>query len=210
LGAALTLALRIPAVLRAAPFMALEIEQLAIPDVKIVRTKKFGDARGFFSETYNKKAFAEAGLDFEFVQDNQSFSRPVGTIRGLHAQVQPLAQHKLVRVMRGRIWDVAVDIRPASPTFGKWVAAEISVEAWNQIFIPIGFLHGFCTLESDTEVSYKVSNFYSANHEFGVRWNDPQLNIAWPVAGNDATLSDKDRALPPFKELFAGRELRTG
>jgi dTDP-4-dehydrorhamnose 3,5-epimerase len=190
--------------------MSLDVEQLAIPDVKIVRTRKFGDARGFFSETYNKKAFVEAGIDFEFVQDNQSFSRPVGTVRGLHAQSAPFAQHKLVRVTRGRILDVAVDIRPSSSSFGKWVAAEISAEAWNQIFIPIGFLHGFCTLEPDTEVNYKVSNFYSAKHEFGVRWNDSQLNIAWPVAEGNATLSDKDAALPSFKDLFAGRELRTG
>lgn len=190
--------------------MSLDVEQLAIPDVKIVRTKKFGDARGFFSETYNKKTFIEAGIDFEFVQDNQSFSQPVGTIRGLHAQSQPFAQDKLVRVTRGRIWDVAVDIRPASPTFGKWVAAEISAEAWNQIFIPVGFLHGFCTLEPDTEVSYKVSNFYSAKHEFGVRWNDPRIQVAWPIADDRATLSDKDRTLPSFDDLFAGRELRTG
>src|SRR5689334_13621763 len=190
--------------------MSLDVEQLAIADVKIVRTRKFGDARGFFSETYNKKAFVEAGIGLEFVQDNQSFSRPLGTIRGLHAQSAPFAQHKLVRVTRGRIWDVAVDIRPASSTFGNWVAAEISAEAWNQIFIAIGVLHGFCTLEPDTEVSANVSNFYSAQHEFGVRWNDPQLKIAWPVAEDKATLSDKDGALPSFKELFAGRELRTG
>jgi len=190
--------------------MSLDLEPLSIPDVKVIRIKKFGDARGFFSETYSKKAFAEVGIDLEFVQDNQSFSRLIGTVRGLHAQDQPLGQDKLVRVIRGRIFDVAVDIRPSSPTFGKWVAAEISAEAWNQILIPIGFLHGFCTLEPDTEVSYKVTNFYSAKHEFGVRWDDPDLGIAWPIAAAKATVSDKDRALPLFSQLFADVAVRTG
>jgi dTDP-4-dehydrorhamnose 3,5-epimerase len=190
--------------------MALVLEQLAIPDVKVLHVKRYGDERGFFSETYNKKEFAEAGLDLEFVQDNHSFSRPIGTIRGLHAQKAPFAQGKLVRVTRGRIFDVAVDIRPASPTFGKWVGAEISADAWNQIFVPIGFLHGFCTLDPDTEVNYKVTNLYSAKHELGVCFNDPQLKIGWPVAYDKATLSDKDRALPLFSALFAGSELRNG
>jgi dTDP-4-dehydrorhamnose 3,5-epimerase len=190
--------------------MSLDIEPLTIADVKLIRTKKLGDARGFLSEIYNRRAFAEAGIQVEFVQDNLSSSRSPGTIRGLHAQQAPHAQAKLVRVTRGRIFDVAVDIRPASPSFGKWVAAEISAEAWNQIFIPVGFLHGFCTLEADTEVAYKVSNFYAAAHEFGVRWNDPQLKIDWPVAEGKAILSDKDRALPLFNELFAGHALRTG
>jgi dTDP-4-dehydrorhamnose 3,5-epimerase len=188
--------------------MTLQIEPLAIPDVKVIRVKKFGDARGFFSETYNKRAFAEAGIALEFVQDNQSFSAPAGTIRGLHAQAQPFAQDKLVRVTRGRIWDVAVDVRPGSPSFGRWVAAEVSAEAWNQILVPIGFLHGFCTLEPDTEVNYKVSNFYSAAHEIGVRWNDPRLNIAWPIAEDRATLSDKDRMLPLFEDAF-GEQVKT-
>jgi dTDP-4-dehydrorhamnose 3,5-epimerase len=144
----------------------------------------------------------DAGIDVEFVQDNQSFSRAVGTIRGLHLQVEPIAQAKLVRVIRGRIWDVAVDVRPSSPSFGKWAAAEISAEAGNQIYIPTGFAHGFCTLEPDTEVSYKVSNFYSREHEVAVRWNDPALRIAWPVKEGEATLSDKDRAAPLFEDVF--------
>jgi dTDP-4-dehydrorhamnose 3,5-epimerase len=183
--------------------MSLEVDQLAIPDVKVIRPRKFGDARGFFSETYNAKAFAEAGIAVTFVQDNHSRSEAVGTIRGLHSQAAPFAQDKLVRVTRGRIWDVAIDVRPSSPTFGKWVAAEISAESWNQIFVPIGFLHGFCTLEPDTEVIYKVSNFYSAKHEVGVRWNDPELKVAWPVADDRVTLSEKDRVLPLFKDAFA-------
>jgi dTDP-4-dehydrorhamnose 3,5-epimerase len=140
--------------------MSLDVDRLTIPDVRVIRVRKFGDARGFFSETYNRKAFADAGIAPDFVQDNQSLSALVGTVRGLHAQVEPFAQAKLVRVIRGRIWDVAVDIRESSPTFGKWVAAEISAEAWNQIFIPIGFLHGFCTLETDTEVQYGIQHLF--------------------------------------------------
>lgn len=189
--------------------MSLDVEQLTIPEVKVLRVGKFGDARGFFSETYNRKAFAEAGISVGFVQDNQSLSVPVGTVRGLHAQRKPFAQDKLVRVTRGRIWDVAVDVRPGSPTFGRWTAAEISAQAWNQIFIPIGFLHGFCTLEPDTEVHYKVSNLYSVAHEFGVRWNDPDLKITWPVEDDKAILSDKDRALPLFKDMRPD-EVRAG
>jgi len=185
--------------------MAVDVEPLAISDVKLIRVKKFGDSRGFVSETYNKKAFAEAGIECEFMQDNQTRSGAVGTIRGLHAQHAPYAQDKLVRVSRGRIFDVAVDIRASSPTFGQWVAAEISDNAWNQIFIPTGFLHGFCTLDPDTDVHYKVSNFYSTKQEFGVRWNDPDLEIAWPFPDDKVTLSDKDRVLPFFKDLFGGR-----
>jgi dTDP-4-dehydrorhamnose 3,5-epimerase len=181
--------------------MSLDVERLAIPEVKILRVRKFGDARGFFSETYNKKLFAEAGIALSFVQDNQSVSVPAGTVRGLHAQRKPFAQDKLVRVTRGRIWDVAVDVRPGSTTYGRWAAAEISAQAWNQIFIPVGFLHGFCTLEPDTEVHYKVSSFYSVADEFGVRWNDPDLKIAWPVADDKVILSDKDRMLPLFKDM---------
>jgi dTDP-4-dehydrorhamnose 3,5-epimerase len=181
--------------------MALVVEQLEIPDIKIIRPKKFGDSRGFFSETYNKKAFAEAGLDFEFVQDNHALSQSVGTVRGLHYQGHPFAQDKLVRVVRGRILDVAVDIRRASPTFGKWVAAEISAEAWNQIFIPIGFAHGLCTLEPNTEVIYKVTNYYSMQYDFGIRWNDPDLNVLWPFREDEVELSPKDRSQPAFKDV---------
>ena len=130
---------------------------LAIPEVKLITPRRFGDARGFFSETYNAKAFAEAGITLTFVQDNHSLSAPAGTVRGLHFQSPPFAQDKLVRVTRGRILDVAVDIRRSSPTFGQHVTAEISAEAWNQILVPAGFAHGFVTLEPDTEVVYKVT-----------------------------------------------------
>jgi dTDP-4-dehydrorhamnose 3,5-epimerase len=176
--------------------MGLEVRPLGIPEVLLLQSPRHGDARGFFSETYNKKTFAEAGIDLDFVQDNHSLSVNAGTIRGLHFQSHPYAQDKLVRVVKGRILDVAVDIRRASPTFGKYVAAEISADDWNQILIPIGFAHGLCTLEPDTEVVYKVTNYYSAKHDLGIRWNDPQIGIDWPVDGQHAQLSEKDKTLP--------------
>lgn len=180
--------------------MALEVQSLGIPDVKIIRPQKHGDARGFFSETYNKKAFADAGIDFDFVQDNHSLSPHVGTLRGLHFQGPPFAQHKLVRVVSGRILDVAVDLRAGSPTFGQWVSAEISADAWNQILVPIGFAHGICTLEPDTQLIYKVTNYYSPQHDFGIRWDDPDLAIAWPMSCDEFLLSDKDRKQPFLKD----------
>jgi dTDP-4-dehydrorhamnose 3,5-epimerase len=185
--------------------MSLDVESLAIPDVRILRVKKFEDARGFFSETYNANAFLNAGITVGFVQDNQSLSMLTGTLRGLHGQRDPFAQDKLVRVAHGRIFDVAVDARSGSPSFGRWAAAEISADSWNQIFIPAGFLHGFCTLEPNTEVHYKVSKFYSAAHEFGVRWNDPDLKITWPIEDDRIILSEKDRALPLFKNALSTR-----
>ncbi len=177
------------------------VEPLAIPDVKIVRPKKFGDARGFFSETYSAAAFAEAGISDVFVQDNHSFSAAAGTVRGLHFQRNPRAQAKLVRVTRGRILDVAVDLRRSSPTYGKWVAAEISAEAWNQIYVPVGFAHGFCTLEPDTEIAYKVTDTYAPAEDGGVFWQDGDLAINWPIAPDQAILSDKDRVLPRLRDL---------
>lgn len=181
--------------------MSIEVTSLSIPDVKIIRPKKFGDHRGFFSETYNKRAFQEAGLVFDLVQDNHSLSAKAGTIRGLHYQGEPFAQDKLLRVIRGRILDVAVDIRKSSPSFGKWVAAEISAEKWNQILVPAGFAHGICTLEPDTELLYKVTNYYAPQHDFGIRWNDPDLAIAWPLAADQVTLSDKDKNQPLFRDV---------
>jgi dTDP-4-dehydrorhamnose 3,5-epimerase len=181
--------------------MTIDIKSLAIPDIRIIKTRKFGDARGFFSETYNKKAFSEVGIDLDFVQDNHSRSMVAGTIRGLHYQTHPFAQDKLVRVVSGRILDVAVDIRKSSPTFGQWVAAEISADEWNQILVPIGFAHGVCTLEPDTQILYKVTNFYSVQHDFGIRWNDPVLEIDWPFEEADMELSDKDKAQPFFKDV---------
>lgn len=179
----------------------MEIEALAIPDVKIIRPRKFGDHRGFFSETYSRRAFQAAGLDFDFVQDNHSLSAEPGTIRGLHFQTEPFAQVKLVRVVRGAILDVAVDIRRGSPTYGRHVSARISAADWNQILIPVGFAHGLCTLEPDTEVLYKVTNFYSPEHDKGLLWNDPDLGIEWPVSDADARLSDKDKVHPRLADL---------
>lgn len=179
----------------------MDVVSLDIPDVKIIRPKKFGDHRGFFSETYTKKTFEAAGLQYDFVQDNHSLSAEVGTVRGLHFQLPPFAQDKLVRVVRGAILDVAVDIRKGSPTFGRHVSAVISAADWNQILVPIGFAHGFCTLEPDTEVIYKVTNYYSAEHDRGLLWNDPDLGIDWPVAADKARLSDKDHKHPTFAQL---------
>ncbi len=176
------------------------VENTAIPDVKIITAKKFGDHRGFFSETYSRRAAAEAGLDLDFVQDNHSRSAEIGTLRGLHFQSPPFAQDKLIRVTRGRILDVAVDLRRSSPTFGRHVATELSEENWRQLLVPIGFAHGFCTLEPDTEVLYKVTNYYSPQHDHGLAFDDPALGIVWPVDPARAVLSDKDRRHPRLAE----------
>ena len=172
------------------------VEPLAIPDVKLITPPRFGDARGFFSEVFHARRFAEAGIPGPFVQDNHSLSAAVGTVRGLHLQIAPSAQGKLVRVTRGAIWDVAVDVRHGSPTFGQHVGIELSVGNWRQLWIPTGFLHGFCTLEPDTEVLYKVTAEYDREAERGVAWDDPDLAIPWPVEPGKELLSDKDRALP--------------
>jgi dTDP-4-dehydrorhamnose 3,5-epimerase len=175
----------------------LKVERLAIPDVMLVVPKRFGDVRGHFAETYTAKRFAEIGIDRPFVQDNQSLSRPKGTLRGLHCQVAPFVQGKLVRVVRGAAWDVAIDIRGGSPNYGKWVAAKLTVDGGEQLWIPPGFLHGFVTLEPDTEIFYKVTSDYDRASERGVIWNDRTLNIPWPVDG-EPVLSDRDKLLPPF------------
>jgi len=179
----------------------LDVQPTGIPDVKIVTPQRFGDHRGFFSETYNRQRFAEAGICEEFVQDNHSLSAASGTVRGLHFQSRPYAQTKLIRVVRGRILDVAVDIRRSSPTYGKHVAVELSAENGCQLFVPVGFAHGFCTLEPDTEILYKVSAFYSAAHDHGLAFDDPALGIAWPIPPGQAILSDKDRKHPRLAEL---------
>ncbi len=179
----------------------MEIIPLAIPDVKLIRPKRHGDHRGYFSEVYNKQTLAEHGIAYDFVQDNQSLSSARGTVRGLHFQTAPFAQTKLVRVLRGAIFDVAVDLRRASPTFGKWVGAEITAESWQQILVPEGFAHGFCTLQPDTEIAYKVTAFYAPAHDFGLLWNDPALGIGWPVETASAILSDKDTLYPTLANL---------
>jgi dTDP-4-dehydrorhamnose 3,5-epimerase len=182
---------------------AITVEATSIPDVKIITPKKFGDHRGFFSEVYNRQAFAEAGINLDFVQDNHSLSAQVGTLRGLHFQSAPFAQDKLVRVPRGRILDVAVDIRRSSPSFGRHVAVELSAENWRQLLVPIGFAHAFVTLEPDTEVIYKVTNYYSAANDLGLAWDDPDIAITWPLPPGGAVLSDKDRKHPRLRDLPA-------
>jgi len=157
---------------------------------------KFGDARGFFSETWSRQKFRDFGLTQDWVQDNQSFSAEKFTLRGLHYQIEPHAQDKLVRVLRGSIFDVAVDIREGSPTFGRWVSCTLSAAAWNQLLVPKGFAHGFLTLEPDTEVFYKVSAPYAPEHDRAIVYDDPALAIAWPLAGATPVMSAKDRAAP--------------
>jgi dTDP-4-dehydrorhamnose 3,5-epimerase len=174
-----------------------------LPDVKLIVPKKFEDARGFFVETYSQRGLAAHGIDIVFVQDNFSLSRPAGTVRGLHFQTPPFAQDKLVQVTRGSILDVAVDLRAGSPSFGRHVAVRLTAADPTQILVPIGFAHGFCTLEPDTEVMYKVSAFYSREHEMGLQWNDPALAIAWPVTADRALLSDKDTRNPTLADLPA-------
>lgn len=175
--------------------------ETAMPDVKLVEPAKFGDARGFFSETFNYETYKAAGIDLRAVQDNHSLSGPRGTIRGLHFQTPPHAQAKLVRVTRGSVLDVAVDIRRGSPSYGKHVAVVLSAEAWNQIYIPRGFAHGFCTLEPDTEFLYKVDNYYAPDHDKGLAWDDPALAIDWLLPPSGAVLSDKDRRHPLLSDL---------
>jgi dTDP-4-dehydrorhamnose 3,5-epimerase len=179
----------------------MEVMSLEIADVKIFKPKKLSDDRGFFSETYNKRALASLGIHLDFVQDNHSLSVDRGVIRGLHFQIPPFAQDKLVRVVRGAIFDAVLDLRRSSPTFGRHVSVVISAREWNQILVPVGFAHGFCTLEPNTEVIYKVTNYYSPEHDKGLLWNDPDLSIPWPVPESEAILSDKDKHQPRLSEL---------
>ncbi|MGB8276732.1 MAG: dTDP-4-dehydrorhamnose 3,5-epimerase [Methylovirgula sp.] len=177
------------------------IETTTLEGVKVIVPKKTRDSRGFFSETYNRESFLQGGIAVDFVQDNQSRSAAAGTIRGLHFQSPPFAQDKLIRVLKGGILDVAVDLRRSSPTYGQHFAIELSAENFKQMFVPIGFAHGFCTIERDTEVLYKVSNYYAPEHDHGLAWDDPALGIAWPVTAEAATLSDKDRRQPRLADL---------
>ncbi|HET6306763.1 MAG TPA: dTDP-4-dehydrorhamnose 3,5-epimerase [Rhodopila sp.] len=181
----------------------MKVEALRIADVKLVTPARFTDPRGSFSETWNQVRFAEAGIPGPFIQDNHAVSTAVGVLRGLHCQVGPNAQGKLVRCVRGAIFDVAVDVRQGSPTYGEWVGAEISAENWRQIWVPAGFLHGYCTLTAETEVIYKVTGAYDRSAERGVIWDDPDIGIAWPVAAEGVILSEKDKVLPRLRDLPA-------
>ncbi|PWR25964.1 dTDP-4-dehydrorhamnose 3,5-epimerase [Zavarzinia aquatilis] len=169
--------------------------------VLLIKAKRFGDSRGWFSETYNVARFAGFGLNEVFVQDNHSYSKPIGTLRGIHFQTPPHAQAKLVRCIRGRILDVAVDLRQGSPTYGRWVSAELSAENGDQLFVPVGFGHAFVTLEPDSEVTYKVTSLYAPSHDGGIRWSDPDIGVDWPLPPGGAVLSDKDTALPFLRDF---------
>jgi dTDP-4-dehydrorhamnose 3,5-epimerase len=175
--------------------------ETSIHGVLVLVPKKFGDARGFFSETYSQREWAEMGMDDDFVQDNHSKSVETGVVRGLHYQLPPMAQTKLIRVVSGAVLDVVVDIRRGSRTFGNHIAEELSAENWKQVYVPAGFAHGFVTLRPNTEVIYKVSNYYSPEHERGLRWNDPALCIDWAIDESTATLSDRDRLHPMLNDL---------
>lgn len=178
----------------------LEVRPLGLDGVFEIVPKRFGDDRGFFSETHNRARLAEHGIDLDFVQDNHSLSAARGVLRGLHYQLPPRAQDKLVRVVRGAILDVAVDIRRSSPSFGRWVALEVSAARWNQILVPRGFAHGFVTLEPDTEVIYKVTDYYAPECDRSIRFDDPAFGIDWPLPAGEIQLSAKDRDAPSSAE----------
>ena len=169
--------------------------------VKLVKTKRFGDDRGWFVETYQRERYTALGIDVEFVQDNHAMSKPAGVLRGLHFQRPPHAQAKLVRCVRGAIWDVGVDVRAGSPTYGRWLAAELTAENGFQLFVPAGYAHGYVTLRPDTEVEYKVSGRYAPDCEGGVLWNDPDLALPWPIPAGGPILSGKDQLLGSLKDF---------
>ncbi|MEL6201169.1 MAG: dTDP-4-dehydrorhamnose 3,5-epimerase [Pseudomonadota bacterium] len=172
------------------------VTETSLPGVVEIVPQRFGDERGFFSETFNPRSLAEHGISIDIVQDNHSMSRAVGVLRGLHYQLPPFEQAKLVRVTRGSVYDVAVDIRKGSPTYGKWVGLELSADKWNQLLVPAGFAHGFITLEPDTEMMYKVSSFYSREHDRAIRFDDPSIGVDWPMDASQVIVSEKDANAP--------------
>ena len=174
----------------------MQIEQTRLDGVLILTPARHGDARGYFSESWNRRRMTEAGIDVDFVQDNHSLSEAEGTLRGLHYQAPPRAQAKLVRCGRGALWDVAVDVRRGSPTYGEWVGVELSEENGRQLFIPAGFLHGFVTRAPNTEILYKCSDYYAPECDGGVRFDDPQIGIDWGIGAEDVILSEKDAVAP--------------
>lgn len=179
----------------------MQITDTALPEVKVIQPVRHGDARGYFSETYREEALVKAGVVVQFVQENQSLSAPLAVVRGLHFQSAPMAQAKLVRVIAGAILDVAVDIRRGSPRYGTHVAVALTAAEGNQLFVPEGFAHGFCTLEPNTLVIYKVNRYWSPQHERGLLWDDPALGIDWRLGGNAPTLSEKDKHYPTLADL---------
>ena len=182
----------------------MQVNDLGLGGVLEIIPLKYGDQRGFFSETYQRQRFGDAGIGFDWIQDNQSYSADKGVLRGLHFQLAPVAQDKLIRVLRGSIFDVAVDVRANSPSFGKWVSRTLSADAFNQLLIPRGFAHGFLTLEANVEVLYKVTAPYSPECERAILWNDPMLGIEWPLEPDQQPiLSAKDAAAPKLQEIAA-------
>ncbi|MBK5264683.1 MAG: dTDP-4-dehydrorhamnose 3,5-epimerase [Alphaproteobacteria bacterium] len=181
----------------------MELRSLALPEVIEVSPKKFGDERGYFSEIFRQDWFCKNVAEVDFVQENQSLSAKNGTIRGLHFQTDPFAQGKLVRCLAGAIFDVAVDLRAGSPRYGQWTAVELTAEKGNQLWIPAGFGHGFCTLLPDTIVCYKVTAYYSPEHDSGVAWDDKDIAVVWPEVADASSLSAKDQAQPRFADLPA-------
>ncbi|MFP4164696.1 MAG: dTDP-4-dehydrorhamnose 3,5-epimerase [Chitinispirillaceae bacterium] len=177
----------------------MEFTRTDLDGVFLIKPKVFNDTRGFFLESYSTEKFKDAGIECAFVQDNHSRSNQKGVVRGLHFQKPPYAQSKLVRVTRGAVWDVVVDLRKSSPTFGKWRGFELSERNFHMLFVPRGFAHGFCTLEPDSEMQYKVDNLYAPDYDAGIIWDAPELAISWPV--NNPVLSDKDAKLPSFKQM---------
>jgi len=186
----------------------MDVQTTRLPGVLVVKPRRFTDERGYVAEVYTERVFRRAGIMASFVQDNQSFSLHSGTIRGLHFQTPPAAQAKLVRVIRGCVYDVVVDLRLGSPTFGQWTAKHLSAQDGEQLYVPPGFAHGFCTLEPATEVTYKVDSYYVPACQSGIVWNDATLNIPWPVAADAAILSNRDRALGTFAALASPFQYR--
>lgn len=179
----------------------MDVRDLGLSGLQVLKPRRFADARGYFVETYNERAVSAAGITVRFVQDNQSYSRNSGTVRGLHFQLPPDSQAKLVRVVQGSVYDVAVDLRAGSPTYGRWEGMTLTADGGEQLFVPHGFAHGFCTLEPDTVVAYKVDAFYAAASDSGLIWNDPMLAIDWPVQTDQVVLSDKDLRLGGFADF---------
>ncbi len=178
----------------------MQIDQTSLPGVLVITPRRHGDHRGFFSESYNHRRMVEAGIEIGFVQDNHSLSAAPGTVRGLHFQTPPHAQAKLVRCGRGRLFDVAVDLRRGSPGYGRWTGVELSFENGRQLLVPAGFAHGFVTLEPDTEILYKCSDYYAPDCDAGIAWDDPEIGVHWPLTGAPL-LSDKDAAAPRLAQI---------
>ena len=176
----------------------MKVTETKLKGVYVVEPQVFGDARGWFTESWSEKKLAEAGIKADFVQDNHSYSAQKGTLRGLHYQLNPMCQAKMLRCTRGKIFDVAVDIRKGSPQYGQWVGVELSAENHKQLFIPRGFAHGFITLTDDVEVQYKADNYYAPECDGNIRWDDPEIHVEWPI--EPVILSDKDRVAPLLKE----------